>query len=188
VHHGKRHSAKGAGAAPATARDPHGLEQLLGEKTTPADFCSELAKLFQVRATEVALLQLEGGLLKFLFPEALKTAGAIPLSSSTAIAAHTVSTRKVELFNSFARVKHASIFETVRLGASDQADSAAHAPIQKLMSAPIVDSDGEVLGVIQVCRKGFDAVSAGADFTLADLTNLERAAVIVAKASFLQIA
>lgn len=182
---GKRNSARG-GAAPAAALDIKALEHALAQADAASAFCKELARLFQVRATEVALLRLENGLLKFLFPDELKTAGAIPLSSSSAIAAHTAATRKVELFNTFARVKHASIFESVRLGNSEQADPAAQAPIQKLMSSPILDSQGVVLGVIQVCRKGYDAVSAGPDFTLDDLQVLERASKVVATADFVR--
>jgi hypothetical protein len=41
-----------------------------------------------VQYNEVALLRLEGGLLRFVFPEHLRTTGAIPLSSK-AVAAHT---------------------------------------------------------------------------------------------------
>ena len=69
-----------------------------------------------MRPDEVALLRLENGLLKFLFPTELTTAGSIPISSSTAVAAHTAVTKKVELFNNFTRVKHASIFETIKPG------------------------------------------------------------------------
>ena len=62
---------------------------------------------------EVALLRLDGGLLKFIFPEHLRTTGAIPISSK-AVAAHTALSKKGEIFNNFARVKHASIFETIK--------------------------------------------------------------------------
>ena len=72
-----------------------------------------LAKIFRVQYTEVALLRLEGGLLHFVFPEYLRTTGAIPLSSK-AVAAHTALSKKAEIFNNFARVKHASIFETIK--------------------------------------------------------------------------
>ena len=54
--------------------------------------------------------------LKFLCPFELSTAGTIPISSSTAVAAHTAVTKKIELFNNFTRVKHASIFESIKPG------------------------------------------------------------------------
>ncbi len=120
----------------------------------------------------MALLRLENGLLKFLFPEELTTAGTIPISSSTAVAAHTAVTKKVELFNNFTRVKHASIFESIKPNA--EKDEQLHpATIYKLMSAPVLDGGDKVLGVIQVSHKGFDLASSGPDFTLDDLQRLE---------------
>ncbi len=150
-------------------------------------FCGVLAKVFRVRQTEVALLQLEKGLLRFLFPEALKTAGSIPVSSATAVAAHTAVTKKVELFNSFTKVKHASIFETVKLGKTEDADASESAPIQKLISAPVLSAEGRVIGVLQVSRKGLDLTLAGADFTLDDLKKLEKAAKVASKAAFFHL-
>ncbi|MGO9086757.1 MAG: hypothetical protein ACLQBK_16140 [Candidatus Sulfotelmatobacter sp.] len=92
-----------------------------------------MAKIFHVKETEVALLELGGSLLNFLYPAELKTAGAIPLSSS-AVAARTARTRQAELFNSFTQIKHFSVFELVKLG-----DTGLDAQvIQKLMSAPVL--------------------------------------------------
>ena len=115
-----------------------------------------LAKIFQVQYNEVALLRLESGLLRFVFPEHLRTTGAIPLSSK-AVAAHTALSKKAEIFNNFARVKHASIFEMIKPDAAKAEELAAPAPIQKLMSVPIMDRDSAVVGVIQISRKGLDA-------------------------------
>lgn len=180
----KRTSDKGSAAAPAMA-PASSVEHVLGQADSADKFCIALAKLFGVRATEVALLKLDKGLLRFLSPEQLKTAGAIPVSSSSAIASHTASTKKVELFNTFAKVKHARVFETVKLAAREETENSEHAAIQKLMSAPILDMGGKVLGVIQVCRKGFDLVSCGPDFTLDDLQQLELAAKVASKKNFL---
>ena len=85
------------------------LGSVLGQGVSALDLCMVLAKIFRVQYTEVALLRLEGGLLRFVFPEYLRTTGAIPLSSK-AVAAHTALSKKAEIFNNFARVKHASIF------------------------------------------------------------------------------
>jgi hypothetical protein len=175
----------GGSVASATAPDPKALEQVLQGDPSPESFCIHLAKVFHVRQTEVALMRLEKSLLKFIFPPELATAGSIPISSS-AVAANTASTKKVELFNSFAKVKHAGIFETVRLGAAGEGDPSAHAPIQKLMTSPVVDEKNRVMGVLQISRKGFDPASAGADFTLDDLQRLEQASRILAKASFMK--
>lgn len=186
MHTSKRHSGRGTAAAAAPAIDHQALESALGQCPDADRFCSEVAKLFHVRRTEVALLRLEKGLLRFLFPDELKIAGSIPISSATAVAAHTVVTKKVELFNSFTKVKHAAIFETVKLGKAEDADPADRAPIQKLISAPVLSGEGRVLGVLQVCRKGLDLNLAGADFTFDDLHSLEAAAQIAARAEFLQ--
>ena len=177
---GGRGSATGAAVAPKTS-----LEHVLGHCADAQEFCTALAKLFGVRATEVALMRLEKGLLKFAFPEELKTAGAIPVSSSSAVASHTASTKKVELFNAFTKVKHARVFETVRLASKEDTEKSEQLQIQKLMSAPILDPAKKVLGVLQVCRKGFDLVSAGPDFTLDDLQQLELAASVVSKMPFM---
>ena len=161
------------------------LETLLGEHASPESFCKSLARLFQVKPTEVALLRLEHGFLKFLFPPELRTVGAIPLTSSSAVAAHTATSKKLELFNSFNEVKHAGVFETVRLGKSESGEITDHYPIQKLMSAPVLSADGQLLGVLEVCRKGADLKNAGPDFTMDDLQQLEAAAQIAARAEFM---
>src|SRR3954470_12421280 len=123
---------------------------VLGEGVSAMDLCMVLAKIFRVQSTEVALLRLDGGLLRFVFPDHLRTTGAIPLSSK-AVAAHTALSKKPEIFNNFARVKHASIFETIRPGTTEEV--APPAPIQKLMSVPIMSREAAVVGVIQISRK-----------------------------------
>lgn len=158
------------------------IEGLLAANPTVETFCTELAKSFKVRTTEVALLRLERGFLKFIFPPELRTVGTIPLSSS-AVAARTAVSKKLELFNSFNKVKHAGFFEKVRLGKGDEEPDST--PIQKLMSAPILDPDGNILGVVEISRKGSDT-SCGPDFTLEDLQQLELAAHVLARAKFMQ--
>src|ERR1700731_3644861 len=159
------------------------LESVLGEGVSAMDLCMVLAKIFRVQYTEVALLRLEGGLLRFVFPEYLRTTGAIPLSSK-AVAAHTALSKKAEIFNNFARVKHASIFETVKPEGSDADEQSLPAPIQKLMSVPIMDRDSTVLGVIQISRKGQDPRFAP-DFSREDLHDLELAAGLLASSPVL---
>ena len=161
------------------------LGSVLGQGVTALDLCMVLAKIFRVQYTEVALLRLEGGLLRFIFPEHLRTTGSIPLSSK-AVAAHTALSKKAEIFNNFARVKHASIFETIKLGANEGVDTSEPLPIQKLMSAPVVDEASKVLGVIQISRKGSDAAYAGADFSREDLHELELAAGILAASTVMR--
>jgi hypothetical protein len=173
-----------SGAAAAPARDRAAFERRLAQAGTADQCCAELAKIFRVRPNEVALLRLENGLLKFLCPFELSTAGSIPISSSTAVAAHTAVTKKIELFNNFTRVKHASIFESIKPG-GENSEELHPATIHKLMSAPVLDKTDKVLGVIQICHKGFDLASAGPDFTLDDLQELELAAKILSKTAFM---
>jgi len=176
----------GSGAAAAPALDSKALQLRLGPAKSPESCRDELAKIFGVRKTEVALLRLENGLLKFLFPQELTTAGSIPVSSSTAVAAHTAVTKKVELFNNFTKVKHASIFESIKPG-GEQGEDIPPATIHKLMSAPVLDKGDTVLGVVQICHKGFDLASSGPDFTLDDLRQLELAAKVLAQSEFMRV-
>jgi len=155
------------------------LESVLGQGVSALDLCTVLAKIFRVQYTEVALLRLEKGLLRFIFPEHLRTTGAIPLSSK-AVAAHTALSKKAEIFNNFARVKHASIFETIKPSTTD-IEEPPPAPIQKLMSVPIMDRTASVVGVIQVSRKGLDPRFAQ-DFSREDLHDLEVVAGLLATA------
>jgi hypothetical protein len=159
------------------------LGGVLGQGVTPLDVSMVLAKVFKVQYTEVALLRLEGGLLRFIFPEHLRTTGAIPISSK-AVAAHTALSKKAEIFNNFARVKHASIFETIKPVGSDAGELAPPAPIQKLMSVPIMDRESTVLGVLQISRKGLDPRFAQ-DFSREDLHDLELAAGVLASSPVL---
>jgi hypothetical protein len=158
------------------------LGSVLGQGVTPLDVSMVLAKIFHVQYTEVALLKLEEGLLRFIFPEHLRTTGAIPLSSK-AVAAHTALSKKAEIFNNFAKVKHASIFETIKPSGVDT-EEVRPAPIQKLMSVPIMDRDSNVMGVIQISRKGVDSRFAQ-DFSREDLHDLELAAGVLASSPVL---
>jgi hypothetical protein len=180
VNKGQDKSGSGAAAAPALITDA--LNTLLQAGTAPEGICQELAKMFGVRPTEIALFQLDDKILRFLYPEELKAMGMIPLSSPS-IAAHTALSGEPELFNDFPRVKHASVFETVRLANNTPGERQA---IQKMMSAPIASPDARVRGVIQISRKGVEPSSSGPDFTLDDLHLLQAAARLLSTAAFLQ--
>ena len=180
-------SGSGAATAAARALSPHAqIEHKLSISATPELACAELSKIFRVQPAEIALMRVEKDVLNFLFPVELKAAGFIPLSSSKAVAARTATTRKVELFNNFVIVQHANVFETIKLAILGQSDAPGANVIQKLMSTPIIDSKHEVLGVVQVCRKGTTQEDAGSDFTLDDLQNLELAAKVIGKLPFMR--
>jgi len=141
---------------------------------TPEVVCATVAQIFGVKKTEVALLEIAGTHLKFVYPAELKSTGVIPVSSS-AVAARTARTRRSELFNSFPRVQHSSVFEVVKLGNADDGGEV----IQKLMSAPVLSPSEKVLGVIQVCRKAQSPAAAGPDFTQEELRRLRSAALAI---------
>jgi hypothetical protein len=123
-----------------------------------------IAKNLSVRTDEVAILGVSQRWrhLHFVVPEALKNVGFIPLSSKSALAARTTRESRAEIINDFTTVKHASVFEGVKLAAQNAQ------LIQKIISAPIL-CGASVVGVIQISRKGANARSAGPDFTSEDL-------------------
>jgi hypothetical protein len=161
------------------------LENMVSESPSTDRVCMKLAQILRVRRSEVALLRLEKGSLRFIFPPELRSAGVLPLSGS-AVAARTAATRTPLLSNTFMRVKHVSLFEAVKLGAEEEDRSLDQMPIQKIISVPVMRSGGDVMGVVQISRKGLDATGAGADFTSEDLKQLEQAGEILASMPFMQ--
>ena len=129
------------------------------KRPTIADVAERIAKSMGVRSDEVAVLGLSTRWkhLYFIAPAALKNVGYIPLSSNSALAARTARENRAEIVNNFAAVRHASVFEGVKLGA-ESAEA-----IQKIISAPIL-AEERLVGILQVSRKGANATSAGPDF------------------------
>ena len=161
------------------------LDRALHECSSAETACSKLAQILHVARNEIALFRLEKNSLRFIYPNELRAAGTIPLSSS-AVAARTAVTRTALLSNSFARVRHVSLFESVKIRGDEASDEADPMPIQKILSAPMIASGNTVVGVIQISRKGLDPSLAGSDFTTEDLNLLERAAELLAKMPFMQ--
>src|SRR5258706_12735712 len=161
------------------------LENMLAESPSPERVSSKLAQILNVARNEVAVLRLEKGCLRFVFPPELRAAGMIPVSSS-AVAARTAATGTSLLSNSFARVNHVRLSESVKLGAKDDNQASEQMPIQKIMSVPVAQPGGKIIGVIQVSRKGLDSSLAGGDFTSEDLKRLEQAATVVARMPFME--
>jgi hypothetical protein len=123
-----------------------------------------IAKSLGVKTDEVALMGVSTRWrhLHFLVPESLKQVGFIPLSSTSAIAARTARESRPDIINNFAGVRHATVFEGVKIGGETTEI------IQKLISAPILSGE-KVVGVIQVSRKGANSSIAGPDFSADDL-------------------
>jgi hypothetical protein len=127
-----------------------------------------ISKDFGVQSHEVAILALtpDERSLRFLAPDTHRAVGQIPLSSANSLAARTVREKRPEIINHFAVVPHASVFEGVPI-----ADDMRGDPIQKIMSAPIILGN-QVIGVVQVSRKGKSLAEAGPDFTHPQLREL----------------
>jgi hypothetical protein len=127
----------------------------------------KIAKELHVKTDEVAILGLSNRWrhLHFLVPTALKNVGFIPLTSNSALAARTARESTPEINNNFSAVRHATVFEGVK------APTTSGESIQKIISAPIL-SDGKVVGVLQVSRKGENLAGAGPDFVSDDMAKV----------------
>jgi hypothetical protein len=148
-----------------------GLLEQLERETEPLgpealdSVAGAIAKMVGVKADEVAVLRLRGKVLTFAIPEKLRAVGSIPLSSSSSLAARTARERRADIVNNFAEAPHSSVFEGVPLGQRQGVW------IHKLISAPIVRKQ-EVLGVVQISRKGESLRDCGPDFKPTDLKAL----------------
>lgn len=176
----------GAAGAKAAKTDIADLERMVGENPGSERACLKLAQILHVRRGEIALMRLEKGSLRFIYPVELRSAGVLPLSGS-AVAARTAATKTPLLSNSFMRVKHVSLFEAVKIsGSGDEDRNMEQMPIQKIMSVPVAAASGDVVGVVQVSRKGLDPSVCGPDFTADDLKLLEKAAGVLARMAFMK--
>src|SRR5258707_3143315 len=68
------------------------LEKMLSESPSSDRVCLKLAQILNVRRSEVALLRLDKGSLRFIFPPELRAAGVLPLTGS-AVAARPAAAR-----------------------------------------------------------------------------------------------
>jgi len=137
----------------------------------------QIALAFGAKKDEVAILRLspDGKMLSFVFPLKLAKIGAIPLTTAHSLAAKTIRDRKGEIVNNFSVYKHPTVFEAVDLSEQEKAS-----PIQKIVSAPML-TEGKVVGVIQISRKGRGGDVIGPDFTPRDVTELMTVGSILGK-------
>ncbi len=138
---------------------------------------AQIARAFQARRAEVAILRLStgGGLIRFFYPVRLANIGVLPTTAVRSLAVKNIREKKGEIVNNFPVNRHPTVFEAVDLSKEDKAT-----PIQKIVSAPMI-VEGEVVGLIQVSRKGKPGESVGPDFTPRDLTELTKAGTILGK-------
>ena len=157
-----------------------------------ADFCSELdlqlglsapeerlplaikmlCKAFKAQAEDIAVFRLdpEQEMLTFSWPKKLINSGSIPLNAKNSLVARTLRQRQGYLDNRFAKSSHGVIFEAFSGGD----------PIQKILSVPLF-IDEQPGGVIQISRKGAEVKDAGADFSQAELSALEKMVAIIGR-------
>lgn len=142
-----------------------------------AQLAAQIGQRFQARKDEVALLCLsaDSKMLSFIFPAKLAKIGALPITTSSSLGAKTVRDKRGEIVNNFSTYKHPTVFESVDLSEEQKA-----APIQKIVSAPMV-VDGKVVGVIQISRKAKPGEPVGPDFTTRDLAELATVGTILGK-------
>lgn len=135
-----------------------------------------LVQNFKLKDGEVAIMRLSGNgrQLEFIVPEELARIGTLPLTSTTSVAVRTVRDGRPEIINNFPNVKHPTVFEAIPLS------KGSREPIQKIISAPILNSSKKTVGVIQISRKGKTGAGAGDDFGPKDLQELTQVAMALA--------
>ena len=133
-----------------------------------------LGRIFGVQQNEVAIFSLnrEQDSFNFLWPAEMRTSGSIPFSADRSLLAITARERQGKINNSFASTPHLFVFESF--------GKEKGAPIQRIMSAPMLRGE-ELVGVVQVCRKGADAGAALKRFTDPELKALCGIANVIAK-------
>src|SRR5260370_23707443 len=94
-----------AKAAKAAAAGVSELESMLSESPSSDRVCLKLAQILGVRRSEVAVLRLDKGSLRFIFPPELRSAGVLPLTGSAGVAAAAARPRPL-LFYSTPLVAH----------------------------------------------------------------------------------
>lgn len=133
-----------------------------------------LSRIFGVQANEVAVFSLDQAQdsLSFLWPKEMRSSGSIPFSANRSLVAVTAQQRRSTLNNTFASTPHLFVFEAF--------GKARSAPIQKIMSVPMLNGD-DLRGVIQVSRKGEDTDISLRNFSESELTALSEMAKVIGR-------
>lgn len=151
-------------------------EALLFEKTNEAvaDF---VIKNTGVQEDCVAILILKdaGKILRFAYPLELYKgqSNSFPISRSN-IAGQVVLSERGNIENNLTRVPHFGIYEKAKVKGK------APRAIQKMVTAPLITPDKNILGVIQISKRGETLQEAGPDFAPADLGKLNQICQIAA--------
>lgn len=133
-----------------------------------------ICRIFAVDKNEVAVFTYQGDQdsFSFVWPPDMRNCGSIPFTADRSLLAVTARERRGRINNSFASTPHLFVFESFGREKS--------APIQRIMSAPML-KDEQLMGVLQVCRKGLEASAALKSFTEPELKALCAIANVIAR-------
>jgi hypothetical protein len=164
------------------------LENMLATRDNardPKDFFLDLGDLVARGAAEALGRQVDeigiliasgdGKYLRFVAPRKLCDLGTIPTTKRDSIAVAVFTRKTGEANNNVPLVRHVAFFESVRVTEKVQ-------PIMKMVTVPII-SNGQVIGVAQVSKKGDNLMEAGPDFSAADVRKVSE--FFESKAGFL---
>ncbi len=157
----------------------------LAETTPPQEIftkavktiASFLAQRFAVSEQEIALLLLrqDKKVLRFAYPlEHFRGETNLFPVNSPGVATNVVRSGRGIIHNDMSQVGHLEIYERISTGGGKPKE------IQKMIAAPLTLSRGEVIGVVEVSRKGKNPQEAGSNFTPIELTQLTQVAAAVA--------
>ncbi len=151
-------------------------EGLLLEKTCEAlaDF---ICQRMGICAECVAILLLKdaGKVLRFAHPPELYKGQSnfFPVNRNN-IAGQVVLSERGNIENNLTRVPHFGIYEQAKVKGK------APKPIQKMVTAPLITPDKNILGAIQISKRGQTPQEAGPDFAPADLGKLSQICQVAA--------
>lgn len=128
----------------------------------------EIAEYLSLEVDEVAILALSSDResLRFLAPRGLYNSGSTFPVSTGSVAGSVIVYKKPSIENDMSHVKNLHFFERIKTGERKPL------PIQKMVSVPVVHGK-DVLGIVQVCRKGATLQDAGGDFVAQDIQAMQ---------------
>jgi len=157
----------------AVSRSHKGQATPAALEETLSCIVGHIARLFEVSLDEVAILlrRHRGGneVLRFAYPLEFLRAGQTEFpvkATKPSIAGRTLGSREPILVNRAAAERHLDAFEKILI------HGRAGLPIQRLMSAPIWGGPGNLIGVLQVSRKGKTLEEASPEFTPEELAEV----------------
>lgn len=115
----------------------------------------------------VAILMLlpEFNQLTFAYPRYLAQGNTLPVDHES-FAGRVLLRKEMLIENNVPDEPHKDFFERI------PDESGNIRPIQKMLAAPLVNPEGNAIGVVEVSRTGNSAAEAGPDFTSQDAANL----------------